>query len=348
MSSPAETPPFGSIIDVKLLYGPLLIGVFFNMILFGLLLGQMMTYFQSPRRDALWIQILVYYVLVVECSNTALDISYMYQPLVLEYGAIPDKLPTVFITQPLCVILIAFPIQLFFIWRIRALTGNIVLPIVFAVLAAVSCGGGLWTMERVVGAHRWANVPRSYNAAVLWLVSSMVTDLCIAVVLAWALRRKKTGFASTDSVVDRIIRMTVQTGCRREHPRYALFPILKGTSFDIVPQKRAKKEPEQGKTINFMWNIPISKLYSNCMMSTLNARAGFKDTLANAVVGSLPTDLGRSTGIDEAGAFVAAPRFGAGTKDTTIGGDTYQTEDSRDDINDTAYSVRMNKIAQRI
>ncbi|KAJ7153645.1 hypothetical protein C8R46DRAFT_1227952 [Mycena filopes] len=285
MSSPAETPPFGSIIDVKLLYGPLLIGVFFNMILFGLLLGQMMTYFQSPRRDALWIQILVYYVLVVECSNTALDISYMYQPLVLEYGAIPDKLPTVFITQPLCVILIAFPIQLFFIWRIRALTGNKVLPIVFAVLAAVSCGGGLWTMERVVGAHRWANVPRSYNAAVLWLVSSMVTDLCIAVVLAWAL----------------------------------------------------------GKTINFMWNIPISKLYSNCMMSTLNARAGFKDTLANAVVGSLPTDLGRSIGIDEAGAFVAAPRFGTGTKDTTIGGDTYQTEDSRDDINDTAYSVRMNK-----
>ncbi|KAJ7767185.1 hypothetical protein B0H16DRAFT_1521151 [Mycena metata] len=333
MSSPAGTPPFGSIIDVKLLYGPLLIGVFFNMILFGLLLGQMMTYFQSPRRDALWIRILVYYVLFVECSNTALDIAYMYQPLVLEYGAIPDKLPTVFITQPLCVILISFPIQLFFTYRVHALTGIVSIPIAFAVLACISCGGGLWTMSRVVGAQQWSKVPRSYNAAVLWLVSSMVTDLCIAAVLAWALRRKKTGFAATDTVVDRIIRMTVQTGVIT-----AVVNTLDMLSFLFL----------KGKTINFMWNIPVSKLYSNCMMSTLNARAGFKDTLAAPVVGSLGS-LGRTDPKDldstDPGVFVAAPRFNSENKDTMVDiNNTYQTQDFADDA---AYGIRMSRIVER-
>ncbi|KAJ7181003.1 hypothetical protein C8R46DRAFT_1071156 [Mycena filopes] len=300
MSAPPETPPFGTIIDVKLLFGPLLIGVFFNMILFGLLVAQMMTYFQTQRRDALWIRILVFYVLFVECSNTALDIAYMYQPLVLEYGSIPGKLPTVFITQPLCVILVAFPIQLFFIWRIRALTGNQILPVIFALFAALSFGGGIWTMVRVGGAHRWDNVPRAYNAATVWLASSMGTDICIAVCLAWALRTKKTGFASTDTVVDRIVRMTVQTGVIT-----AVVNILDILSFIFL----------KGKTVNFMWNIPLSKLYSNCMMSTLNARAGFKDTLAGPVLGSSDQGLAhlRSTTTDAGpGVFVAARRFNGG------------------------------------
>ncbi|KAJ7020609.1 hypothetical protein C8F04DRAFT_290776 [Mycena alexandri] len=335
MSSPAGTPPpFGTIIDVKLLFGPLLIGVFFNMILFGLLIAQMMTYFQSPKRDALWIRILVYYVLFLECSNSALDIAYMYQPLVLEYGSIPGNLPTVFITQPLCVILVAFPIQLFFIWRIRALTGLMILPIIFALFAALSFGGGIWTIVRVSGAHRWDHVPRAYNAATVWLASSMGTDLCIAVCLAWALRKKKTGFASTDSVVDRIVRMTVQTGVIT-----AIVNILDILSFIFL----------KGKTVNFMWNIPLSKLYSNCMMSTLNARAGFKDTLATPVAGGLsaptyPSNLSSS----DPGVFIAARRFTSDNKDTMVGSETYRTQDFGDDLRDVEYGIRMDKIVERV
>ncbi|KAJ7758720.1 hypothetical protein B0H16DRAFT_1720808 [Mycena metata] len=340
MSSPTQTPPpFGTIIDVQLLFGPLLIGVFFNLILFGLLIAQMMTYFQSPKRDALWIRILVYYVLFAECSNSALDIAYMYQPLVLEYGSIPGNLPSLFITrrnsslsqapadpfvasdaEPLCVTLVGFPIQLFFIWRIRALTGLMILPIIFALLSAVSFGGGIWTIVRVSGAHRWDHIPRAYNAATVWLASSVGTDLCIAVCVAWALRKKKTGFASTDSVVDRIVRMTVQTGVIT-----AIVNILDILCFILL----------KGKTVNFLWNIPLSKLYSNCMMSTLNARAGFKDILAAPASGGLsalryPSNL--------------SSRFTSDNKDTIVSNETYQTQDFGDDLRDVEYGIRMDKV----
>ncbi|KAJ7742868.1 hypothetical protein B0H16DRAFT_1019145 [Mycena metata] len=339
MSSPAAagTPPFGSVIDVKLLFGPLLIGVFFNMILFGLLIAQMMTYFQSPKRDALWIRILVYYVLFVECANSAFDIAYMYQPLVLEYGSIPANLPTVFITQPLCVILVSFPVQLFFIFRIRALTDLTIIPIIFTLFAALSFGGGIWTIVRVSGAHRWDHVPRAYTAATVWLASSMGTDVCVAACLAWALRRKKTGFATTDSVVDRIVRMTVQTGVIT-----AIVNILDILSFIFL----------KGKTVNFMWNIPVSKLYSNCMMSTLNARAGFMDTLAAPVSGGFSAPTYPSTNLsssDDPGVFVAAPRFSLDNKDTMVGSERHQTQGFGDDrLGDVEYGIRMDKIVERV
>ncbi|KAJ7255789.1 hypothetical protein B0H12DRAFT_1232957 [Mycena haematopus] len=252
MSAP---PPVGTIIDVRLTYGPLLIGIFFNMILFGLLIGQQLTYYQNARNDHICIRLLVWGVFCVEVANTALDMTMIYQPLILEYGAIPNKLPWVFITQPLCVILVGFPIQLFFIWRIYSLTHHTLVTFVVLLFSLVSFGGGAWTTVMVPIVKTFSNIPMLYRSAELWLISAAATDLCIAVTLAIALRNKKTGFVVTDTVVDKIIRMTVQTGI-------ALFSLLDVICFVTL----------RGETVNFLWNIPLTKLYSNCLMSTLNSR----------------------------------------------------------------------------
>ncbi|KAJ7041992.1 hypothetical protein C8F04DRAFT_113384 [Mycena alexandri] len=47
-STMAAPPP--ALPNVQLLFGPMLIGVFFNMILFGVLVGQVLTYFQRYRQ----------------------------------------------------------------------------------------------------------------------------------------------------------------------------------------------------------------------------------------------------------------------------------------------------------
>ncbi|KAJ7019239.1 hypothetical protein C8F04DRAFT_1323994 [Mycena alexandri] len=343
MSSPAETPAFGSIIDVRRLFGPLLIGVFFNMILFGLLIAQTMTYFQTARKDPIWMRLLVsFYVLFVETANTALDISVMYQPLVLQYGSIPGPLPTVFLTrknsleclksashhpldvEPLCIALVAFPIELFFIWRIRTLTGGIILPAIFFVFALLAFGAGIWTTIALGGAGRWDNVSVSFQAAKVWISSSMGTDLCIAFTLAWALRSKKTGFGGTDTVVNRIVRMTVQTGLIT-----AVVNVLDMLSFLFI----------KNSTFNFMWSNPLSKLYSNCMMSTLNARTNLKQSLPTHVSDTADRSAG-SRG------FVAARLVTLDNKDT-IGGSTYHTQSVTNDLSDPEYGIRMNKIVER-
>ncbi|KAJ7778918.1 hypothetical protein B0H16DRAFT_1711269 [Mycena metata] len=323
MSSPVETPAFGSIIDVHRLYGPLLIGVFFNMILFGLLVAQAMTYFQTARKDPIWIRLLVFYVLFVETANTALDISVMYQPLVLEYGSIPGPLPTVFLTQPLCIALVAFPIELFFIKRIHTLTGSMIISGVFLVPALVAFGAGIWTTFALGGAGRWDNVQVSFEAAKVWISSSMATDLGIAFTLAWVLRSKKTGFGSTDTIVNRIIRMTVQTGLIT-----AIVNVLDMLSFLVI----------KNSTFNFMWSNPLSKLYSNCMMSTLNARTDLKQSLPTHVSGSADRSAG-SRG------FMAARLVTLDNKDTIGGTTTYQTQTLTND--DPEYGIRMNKVVER-
>ncbi|KAJ7913389.1 hypothetical protein B0H13DRAFT_2659680 [Mycena leptocephala] len=332
MSAPPTLPPFGTIIDVKLIYGPLLLGVFFNMILFGILVAQMLTYFQSARRDPLFMRIFIYGVFFVEVANTAFDIAIMFQLLVLEYAAIPDKLPTVFMTGTtslsmlrihansvmcsayLCCknfsiprdhssrwfqILVAFPCQLFFIWRIHTFTKSKILCGFIIALALTTLGVGMWAVYHLIRAGRWSNIPSAHQAAEVWLFFSAATDLVIAVCLALALKGKKTGMAVTDTIVDRIIRMTIQTGVLT-----ALFNVLDVVFFLTI----------KNATFNFMVNLPLSKLYSNCLMSALNAREQYNRTLNDAVNGMTTAASTMSAPVYSPNSKAGADTFDFGTK----------------------------------
>ncbi|KAF7336228.1 hypothetical protein MVEN_02170700 [Mycena venus] len=326
MSAPSPTgpPPTGPTVDIRLIYGPLLVGVFFNMILYGVLIAQQLTFYKSSKKDPLWMRTLVWSVFIIETANTAFDMWYMYEPLILKYGGVPDNLPTVFITQPLCVILVGFPIQLFFIWRIRTLTQNNIIPAVILLFSFVALGGGVWTTVMVPIVAKFRNIPRLYRSAEVWLISSAVTDLCIALTLAVALRSKKTGFAVTDTVVDKIIRMTVQTGMLT-----ALFSILDVICFLTL----------QGVTVNFIWNIPLSKLYSNCLLSTLNARQHLNHNMNGHQGGS----SGRQANVVLSGPTYATQSLSKVNQDTTTFG-----QDTTINQTDSQYGIQMTKVVERV
>ncbi|KAF7335218.1 hypothetical protein MSAN_02355100 [Mycena sanguinolenta] len=81
--------------DVRLSYGPMLIGVFFNMILYGVFVAQALAYYQRYNRaDDAWLRFFVGYLFVLETLNTGFDMGMMYQPLILEYGQQLDYFPT--------------------------------------------------------------------------------------------------------------------------------------------------------------------------------------------------------------------------------------------------------------
>ncbi|KAJ7880414.1 hypothetical protein B0H13DRAFT_2542223 [Mycena leptocephala] len=80
--------------DVHLAYGPMLICVFFNMILYGVFVGQALTYYQLYRRDGAWMQFFtrtphVFYLFVVETLNMGFDMAMMDQLFVLQYDYFP-------------------------------------------------------------------------------------------------------------------------------------------------------------------------------------------------------------------------------------------------------------------
>ncbi|KAJ7159390.1 hypothetical protein C8R43DRAFT_994546 [Mycena crocata] len=325
MSAPPTDPnSTAPTYDVHLLFGPMLIGVFFNMILFGVLISQQLTYFKTSGRDPTYMKVFVWCIFVVECANTAFDMHYMYEPLILRYGAFPDTLPTVFMTQPLCIVLVGFPIQLFFIWRIRKLTGSNILPAFITLFALASAGGGLATSVRVPATKHFSKIPNLFRSAEIWLIGEAVTDLLIAGSLSIALQKSKTGFALTDTVVDKIIRMTVQTGMFT-----ALFSILDMVSFLTV----------KDATLNFMWNIPISKLYSNAFLSTLNARTELNRSMNGGASswqanGSGPTYVTNGN-TSKGGDTVGSMAFARNDVDTYTGGDP-------------ELGIRMQKMVERV
>ncbi|KAF7335217.1 hypothetical protein MSAN_02355000 [Mycena sanguinolenta] len=112
------------------------------------------------------------------------------------------------------------------------------------------CAASYPSMRRFVSHPAFPHTPLQRCGRFV-LVSLRDTDLS-----RWQTNRK-TGFAATDSVIDKIIRTTIQTGLVT-----SIFAILDVIFFMVFPHL----------AINFIWDLPLSKLYSNALLSTLNAR----------------------------------------------------------------------------
>ncbi|KAJ6586613.1 hypothetical protein B0H10DRAFT_2234356 [Mycena sp. CBHHK59/15] len=294
--------------DVHLSYGPMLIGVFFNMILYGVralfffpstypyiaplqvFIGQVLTYYQICRKDGAWMRYFVLYLFVLETLNTGFDMAMMYQPLILQYGEQLDYFPTVFITEPMMVVLVSTPIQIFFAWRIWTITKMVWVPVIITVFAIAALAGGLWTAAKVGLIKEFIHKPELHTSALLWFLSSCVADVLITISLVMTLSSRKTGFVATDSVIDKIIRTTIQTGlitcaltidnlsaiAANLRVYSSVFSILDVVCFMVFPHY----------AINFVWDLALSKLYSNALLSTLNARSSLASISTSRPTGS--------------------------------------------------------------
>ncbi|KAF8629364.1 hypothetical protein AX17_005660 [Amanita inopinata Kibby_2008] len=249
---------------VTLSYGPMLIGTFVNMILFGILIVQTYFYFTTYKKDVPWLKYLVLYLFIVETVNTGCDIAMMYQPLILEYGQAEATkyFPIMFASEPIIIVAVSTPIQLFLALRIRLLTGMNWIPLIISLFALVSLAGGIWTTVMIVLIKTFVRKPELHHPALVWFLASCVSDILITGVLVVSLSKRKTGFTATDDAISKLIRMTVQTGLLT-----SLFAIGDVVFFLTLPHT----------ALNFLWDLALSKLYANCLMSTLNARAALQN-----------------------------------------------------------------------
>ncbi|KAF8143388.1 hypothetical protein K438DRAFT_1783793 [Mycena galopus ATCC 62051] len=83
---------------------------------------------------------LVAYLLVLETLNMGFDMQIMYQPLILKYNQVLDYFPIVFVSEPLCVVLVSTPTQLFFTWLICTFTCVRAAPVLIALFAGAAFG----------------------------------------------------------------------------------------------------------------------------------------------------------------------------------------------------------------
>ncbi|KAJ7853601.1 hypothetical protein B0H13DRAFT_1201156 [Mycena leptocephala] len=254
MSSPLASAP-----DVTKLFGPMLIGAFLNTLLYGIMLVQAFLYYHRYRGDRSWFRYLVLYLVVVETVNWICDVGLIYEPLIIRYGTAEalEVSPLLLRADAVLTVLISTPIQLFIAWRVRLLTNSFALPAVIALLAIVSFGGGIATTTIVTLHPEYASFPNFRVEVVTWLVSSTTCDVFLTGALVYSLWIRKTNVISTDSYINKIIRLSVQTGLLT-----AAAALLDMIFFLALPNT----------SVNFSFDFCVSKLYTNALISTLNAR----------------------------------------------------------------------------
>ncbi|CAA7266099.1 unnamed protein product [Cyclocybe aegerita] len=162
--------------------------------------------------------------------------------------------------DPVVTVLISTSVQFFIAWRIKIISNSLAMPIVIVVLGTCSLIGGVTLTGLVIREREWAAFTKFEPAVITWLGASAVADVLITASLSWSLASPVSSSAATDDKVTKIIRLTVQTGLVT-----AIFATLDVVIFVTV----------KGTTLNFLWDFPLSKLYTNALLSTLNARAGW-------------------------------------------------------------------------
>ncbi|KAH6917768.1 hypothetical protein BKA70DRAFT_1245225 [Coprinopsis sp. MPI-PUGE-AT-0042] len=243
----------------ELVHGYIFTGFFFNALLLGIIIVQVYIYYRTYRRDAVWIKVFVGYLFVTDIVNTAFCYAFLHRALISGFGDL-ERLAT---TDWVFAAIIGTSVQLFFAWRTRILTQrwnyiSMVIVVLITLTALTSGVAGIMTAWKVSGHARFSGFQK-------FRVSSMVLDgktpslnhnisprsapgylqrrlrCLITMVLVTALQKQKTGFKRTDLVIDRVIRLTVQTG---------LLTMV----------------------AHLLFNYPLSKIYTTSLLSTLTAR----------------------------------------------------------------------------
>ncbi|KAF9448637.1 hypothetical protein P691DRAFT_775279 [Macrolepiota fuliginosa MF-IS2] len=247
-------------------YGPKLIGLFFNILLYGTMLAQVYIYFTTYKKDRDWMKALVGLLLILDTFNTVVDAIFVYDGLVTHFGDTHYiGLANWYITaDPVITAYIGVIVQLFYAWRIHVLIQNWFLVLLVVSVSLAGGVGATYITYKVSITPDYTQWAAWDGIDVTWLGCAGAADILITISLVWYLesdrRRHKTGFKNSDMIVDRVIRVTMQTGLLTSMVAITNLFVFIGDPTGT----------------HLILNTPLCKLYSNSLLSSLNARGGWK------------------------------------------------------------------------
>ncbi|KAH7885300.1 hypothetical protein F5I97DRAFT_1830472 [Phlebopus sp. FC_14] len=209
----------------------------------------------SVRRssDRRWMELFVAFLFLANTVNSVFDLVYIYDSLVNHFDCIPGdakyltNATWVFATGEIHFLSTALQSNQ---RRVYVVSKNIFCVVTIVVCAAGSllCSRGTSIAVGIV--LEYTEFQKFEVIVIIWLASATVGYVTISSALAWHLSRNKTRFAPTDDIINRIIRLTVQTGLVT-----AVCAVI-----DLV--------------------CYLTILYTNCLISCLNCRGGRKFSMS--------------------------------------------------------------------
>lgn len=245
-------------LDLNPTFGAIFIGIIFATFLEGVMTLQCYIYFSNFKSDRLFLRAIVAVVWFLDTLHIAFVVAMQYNYVITNYDN-PNILAQATWQFDLSVILttcVAFIIQSYFMWRTWVLTKSYALTGTIFILILLSLGFGL-----ACGAETF--ILRDFDNFVVfrwgvgsWLGASAACDLVVAGSLCWTLWHSKTGFKPTDSLLDRLIVWTLNTGLLT-----SIVAVIDLICFGTM-----------NNLIHFAFNVCLAKLYANMFVATLNQR----------------------------------------------------------------------------
>ncbi|KAJ7586411.1 hypothetical protein C8J56DRAFT_944699 [Mycena floridula] len=283
LPAPQEVSPTNHLAEE--IYGPLLVGVLFSTLLYGV------NIVQSLYRDSVWTRGLVLCLCLCITLKTVLHMVAVYQPLVQQFGR-----PTLSVSgthflfyfrvnttfkDPVLTGIISTPVQLLMAWRIMVITETRLWTCIIVALAMLSFGASIGTTIETVLKPAFSQFSEFRAAPITWLISSAITDLIITGVLVYSLHVRKSGYnTSLDAYVNHIIRLTIQTGALT-----AIFALSDALVVVLL------------KVCFLAWDLSLPNLYLSTILSSLNARDSWTNN-GNALLPASSNDVHSQSGLN--------------------------------------------------
>ncbi|KAH9017468.1 hypothetical protein EDB83DRAFT_2571199, partial [Lactarius deliciosus] len=236
------------------LFGPL-----FNWTLYGVLCVQLYVYSYNFPKDRRPVKFLAYFVFLLETAQTALTGADAYYWFVDGFGNVHlGNSHFAPVDNPIITAVISLVVQGYFCHRIWMLSRrSSLICCVIAVSMVTQSVGAVWSGIEAVMVGKYAITKAGVY---LWLISSALADILIAVAMTLLLRRTSSKLCNFVSV--RVIRLTMETNA-----------LTAGTLvLTLVLYVAFPNEVYYAYTSEI-----IGKLYSNTLLVSLNNRIYFRD-----------------------------------------------------------------------
>ncbi|KAF8213835.1 hypothetical protein K438DRAFT_1927101 [Mycena galopus ATCC 62051] len=253
----------------------------------GFVLALGLKYWEEYSEDSIRKRAFVLTVVLLSFLQTVLEDYKMWTVAIFQksWATNPFMWTDFFLNGAICAMCEAFYIRR--CWKMTGKSSWALYPMVSLWLGGV---GGQFYITITLGLEfKYFMVNHEVNAKVealfrdtvfvfsYWLVVCTVLDLMVATILITCLLKSKTGLDTSNSVVHRVIFMTLET---------ALLPSISMVS--AVTVLHAAPHPGQNDDLILFFVFITAKLYTIGLLRTLNARARLRERIGSA-------DLGRTS-----------------------------------------------------
>ncbi|KAJ6602704.1 hypothetical protein DFH09DRAFT_1125356 [Mycena vulgaris] len=260
MSSGPAPPPGFEIVELS---GPLIMAHLSHWGLFSALTVQLYLYYQAFPNDRPFMKCMVYTIYAIEVVQTVLLTRDAFMAFGYGFGDVSalTKIRTYWLTSPIIGGLVAFIGQSFYAYRVYVLSSRswtipvliVVTSLVSSVCALIS-GGVVSQFEDLTSLNN--NRKLSISEGV-WLSTSALSDIIIAVCMTYYLSRNDPQIRRTRVLVSKLIRLIIETGSLTA--AVALTGVALWFAFP-------------GQLYYTVLGISLPTLYANTTLVVLNAR----------------------------------------------------------------------------